>query len=138
MLDFLLLPTIRTYWHDHVQASNPQTISFLDSPQDTSTPAYVSLSFNGSNWIDHQGVDNISSLRKALHRSYKRFTQTTIWATLERFWVQNPKYKGGTRGTLISLSLPSQKCDLGFPLYSGRSRSETLILNGLKLLFGPT
>ena len=63
MLDFLLLPTSKTYWHDHVQAPNPQTPSFLDSPLDTSTPACVSLSFNGSNWIDHQGVDNISSLK---------------------------------------------------------------------------
>ena len=24
---------------------------------------YVSLNFNGSNWIDHQGIDNISSLK---------------------------------------------------------------------------
>ena len=63
MLDFLLLPTSRTSWHDHVQALRPQTPSFLDSPASTSTPAYVSLSFNGSNWIDHQGVDNISSLK---------------------------------------------------------------------------
>ena len=29
-LDFLLLPTNRTYWHDHVQAPNPRTPSFLD------------------------------------------------------------------------------------------------------------
>ena len=63
MLDFLLLPTNRTYWHDHVQAPNPQTPSFLDSPPDTSTHACFSLGFNGSNWIDHQGVDNISSLK---------------------------------------------------------------------------
>ena len=62
MLDFLLLPTGRTYWHDHVQAPNPQT-PFLDSPLDTSTSACVSLNFNGNNWIDHQGVDNISSLK---------------------------------------------------------------------------
>ena len=40
-LDFLLLPTSRTYWHDRVQASNPRTPSFLDSPPNTSTPAYV-------------------------------------------------------------------------------------------------
>ena len=63
MLDFLLLSTSRTYWHDHVQAPRPPTPSFLDSPPDTSTPACVSLSFNGSNWIDYQGVDNISSLK---------------------------------------------------------------------------
>ena len=46
-----------------MQAPNPRTSSFLDSPASTSTPACVSLSFNGSNRIDHQGVDNISSLK---------------------------------------------------------------------------
>ena len=40
-LDFLLLPTSRTYWHDHVQVPNPRTPSFLDSPPNTSTPACV-------------------------------------------------------------------------------------------------
>ena len=63
MLDFLLLPTSRTYWHNHVQALNPQTPSFLDSPPDTSTLACVSLGFNGSNWIVHQGVENFFSLK---------------------------------------------------------------------------
>ena len=63
MLDFLLLPTSRTYWHDHMQAPNPWTPSFLDSPPDTSTPACVSLGYNGSNWIDHQGVENFFSLK---------------------------------------------------------------------------
>ena len=63
MLDFLLLLISRTYWHDHMQGPRPRTPSFLDSPASTSTPACVSLSFNGSNWIDHQGVDNISSLK---------------------------------------------------------------------------
>ena len=63
MLDFLLLPTSRTYWHDHVQTPNPWTPSFLDSPPDTSTHACVSLDFNGSNWIDHQGVENFFSLK---------------------------------------------------------------------------
>ena len=46
-----------------MQASNPQTPSYLDSPPNTSTPACVSLSFNGSNWIDHQGVENFFSLK---------------------------------------------------------------------------
>ena len=63
MLDFLLQPTSKTYWHDHVQPPRPRTPSFLDSPLDTSTHACFSLGFNGSNWIDHQGVDNISSLK---------------------------------------------------------------------------
>ena len=63
MLNFLLLPTSRTYWHDHVQTPNPRNPSFLDSPPNTSTLACVSLSFNGSNWIDHQGVENSFSLK---------------------------------------------------------------------------
>ena len=41
----------------------PRTPSFLNSPSDTSTPACVSLSFNGGNWIDHQGVENFFSLK---------------------------------------------------------------------------
>ena len=40
-----------------------QTPSFLDSPPDTSTPACVSLGLNGSNWIDHQDVENFFSLK---------------------------------------------------------------------------
>ena len=63
MLDFLLLSTNRTYWHDHVQAPNPRTPSFLDSTPDTNTPGCVSLGFNGSNWIDHQGVEIFFSLK---------------------------------------------------------------------------
>ena len=63
MLDFLLLPTNRTYWHDHVQVPNPRTPSFLDSPPNTSAHACVSLGFNGSNWIDHQGVEIFFSLK---------------------------------------------------------------------------
>ena len=46
-----------------MQALNPRTPSFLDSPPDTRTPTYVSLGFNGSNWIDHQGVENFFSLK---------------------------------------------------------------------------
>ena len=46
-----------------MQASNPQTPSFLDSPPDTSTHAYVYLGFNGNNWIDHQGLENFFSLK---------------------------------------------------------------------------
>ena len=63
LLDFLMLPTNRTYWHDHVQAPNPRTPSFLDSHQLQATPLVYSLSFNGSNCFDHQGVENISSLK---------------------------------------------------------------------------
>ena len=46
-----------------MQAPNPQTPSFLDSLPDTSTPACVSLGFNGSNWIDHQGVESLLFLK---------------------------------------------------------------------------
>ena len=46
-----------------MQTPNPWTPSFLDSPPNTSTPAYVSLSFNGSNKIDHQGVETFFSLK---------------------------------------------------------------------------
>ena len=46
-----------------MQASNSRTPSFFDSPPDTSTPACVSLGFNGRNWIDHQGVENFFSLK---------------------------------------------------------------------------
>ena len=46
-----------------MQAPNPQTPSFLDSPPNTSTPVCVSLGFNGSNWIDHQGIENFFSLK---------------------------------------------------------------------------
>ena len=135
-----------------MQAPNPWTPSFLDSPQDTSTHACVSLGFNGNNWIDHQGVEKNLFLenpklvwKKAFQGFHKRFIQITIWATIQllsnqdfrEVWVQNPKTKRGTRGTLISLSSVS-KTWLRVPLYSGRSRSETLIFNGLKLLFGLT
>ena len=46
-----------------MQAPNPRTLSFLDSSPNTSTHACVSLDFNGSNWIDHQGVENFFSLK---------------------------------------------------------------------------
>ena len=46
-----------------MQALNPQTPSFLDSPPNISTLACVSLGFNGSNWNDHQGVENFFSLK---------------------------------------------------------------------------
>ena len=87
---------------DHMQAPNPRTLSFLDSPLDTSTHACVSLAFNGSNWIWSSRCRKLFLLenpkfmwRKASQRSHKRFTHTAIWATYT---------KGGTRGTLISLS----------------------------------
>ena len=136
-----------------MQVSNPWTPFFLDSLPNTSTLACVFFKFQWQQleWSSRCGelllLENPKFMwRKAPQRSHKRFTQTVIWATIQlssnqdfrEVWVQNPKTKRGTRGILISLSLQSQKRGLGFPLYSGRSRSETLILNGLKLLFGPT
>ena len=53
--------------------------------------------------------------------------------TLKSFWVQNPR--SAKRHTLLSLKSLLKTC-LGFPLYTRRSRPETLILNGLELLFG--
>ena len=100
MLDFLLLPTSRTYWYDYVQVPNSRTPSFLNSPPNTSTLACVSLGFNGSNWIDHQGIDNIFSLKTLNLCKEKLLTDLTrdlhkpqIWATksLESYWVENPK-----------------------------------------------
>ena len=46
-----------------MQAPRSRTPPFLDSPASTSTPACVSLGFNGSNLIDHQGVENLFSLK---------------------------------------------------------------------------
>ena len=71
-------------------------------------------------------------MKATTSRSHKRFTLTANRATLERFWVQNPKYQRGTRGTQISLNSTHKTC-LGFPLYIEGSRSETLILNRLGL-----
>ena len=94
-LIFYCYSPIETYWHNHVQAPRPRT-PFLDSPASTSTPACVSC----TNLL--MIILNLCK-GKLLKRSHKRFTRTSIWATLKRFWVQNPKYKWGTRGTQISL-----------------------------------
>ena len=91
-----------------MQAPRPQTPSFLDSPLDTSTYACFSLDFNGSNWIDHQGVDNISSLKtlnlckgkllKDLPRDshkpqYEQQYNSQATKTLERFGYKTLKPK---------------------------------------------
>ena len=85
-------PPVETYWHNHVQAPRPRTPSFLDSSASTRTPAYVSLSSYGSNWmiitfLRNLLLDNPKLVwRKAPHRSHKRFTQTAIWAT-SKTWL---------------------------------------------------
>ena len=45
-----------------MQTSNPRTPSFLDSPPDTSTPAYVSLNSLVQQLNDHQALEEISLL----------------------------------------------------------------------------
>ena len=45
-----------------MQAPNPRTPSFLDSPASTSTPAYVSLSSLVQQLNDHQALEEISFL----------------------------------------------------------------------------
>ena len=91
-----------------MQAPNPRTSSFLDSPASTSTPACVSLSFDGNNRIDHQGVDNISSLKtlslckeklltnltRDLHKQqYEQHYNSQATKTLERFGYKTLKPK---------------------------------------------
>ena len=99
MLDFLLLHTSRTYWHDHVQVPNLRTPSFLDSPPDTSTPACVSLGFIGSNWIDHQGVENFFFLK-----------------TLSL--CEGKLFKDLTREIHINRNMSNTKTWLGFAFYT--------------------
>ena len=91
-----------------MEAPNPRTHSFLDSPPNTSTPACVSLGFNGSNWIDHQGVENFLSLKtlslcegkffKDLTRDshkpqYEQQYNSQATKTLERFGYKTLKPK---------------------------------------------
>ena len=91
-----------------MQTPNPGTPSFLDSPPDTSTPACVSLGFNGSNWIDHQGVENFFPLKtlslcegkllKDLTRDshkpqYEQQYNSQATKTLERFGYKTLKPK---------------------------------------------
>ena len=91
-----------------MQAPNPRTPSFLDSPPNTSTPACVSLGFNGSNWNDHQCVENFFSLKtlslcegkllKNLTRDshkpqYEQQYNSQAAKTLERFGYKTLKPK---------------------------------------------
>ena len=91
-----------------MQALNPRTPSFLDSPPNTSTPACVSLVFNGSNWIDHQGVEiffslktlslcegkHLKDLTRDLHKQqYEQQYKSQATKTLERFGYKTLKPK---------------------------------------------
>ena len=93
-----------------MQTPNPRTPSFLDSPPDTSTPSCVSLGFNDSNWNDHQGVENLFSLKtlslckgkflKDLTRDSHK-PQYEQHRLLRAFGYKTLNTKGDTRGTLI-------------------------------------
>ena len=74
-------------------------------------------------------------MKVSTSRSHRRFNTQFIKKTLESFWVQNPR---STKEAHSSLSEKPFKNVLRVPLYTRRSRSETLILNGFELLFGPT
>ena len=115
-----MLPTSRTYWHDHVQTPNPRTPSFLDSLISYKLPACLSLSSNGSNRVDHQDVEVISTLKTLSLCEGKLLKDLTRDSHKPKIWAAR-----ASRATL--------KTWLGFPLYSGKSGSETLILNGLGL-----
>ena len=64
-------PHSTSYCYPPVELTNTTTCKLqihglllsLDSPPNTSTPTCVALSFNGSNQIDHQGVENFLSLK---------------------------------------------------------------------------
>ena len=130
MLDFLLLPTSKTYWHDHVQAPNPQTPSFLDSPPNTSTSAciFFKLQWQQLEWSSRcRKIFSLNTLSLCEGNLLKDLTRDSHKPQYEQhrllraFAYKTLNTQGGTRGTLISLSLQSQKCGLGFPLYSGRN-----------------
>ena len=91
-----------------MQAPNPRTPFFLDLPPDISVHACVSLGFNGSNWIDHQGIENFFSLKilslcegkllKDLIRNshkpqYEQQYNSEATKTLERFGYKTLKLK---------------------------------------------
>ena len=80
----------------------------MDSPPDTSTPSCVSLGFNDSNWNDHQGVENLFSLktlslcegkllkdltRDSHKQQYEQPYNSQATKTLERFGYKTLKPK---------------------------------------------
>ena len=91
-------PRSTSYCYQPVELTNTTTCKFRIHglllswihDQIQAHPLVFSLSFNGSNRVDHQGVDKSSPwkpwvcVKESSSRSYKRFTQTAIWATLKR------------------------------------------------------
>ena len=131
-----------------MQALRPWTHSFFGLCK-TQTPTFVTLRLHSKVyqhklsclWLqDHPW--RFRSSAPLMTREGSNFFNTRSWdcsgnnisRRYERaFWVQNSWYK---RGTLFSLWKVLLKMCLGFPLYTRRSRSETLILFGLELLLG--
>ena len=124
-----------------MQAPNPWTPSLLslcntsthtcDKKKNTNSP--VCDSKTALEGLDHQQLWWLEKAATSTTSDLEIFQGITLVEDMRAFWVQNPRYKGGT---LFSLWKALYKTCLGLPLYTRRSRSETLILNGLKLLFG--
>ena len=129
-------------------APSPQTTSFLDLQQ----PQFfllVTLKLHSKVyqqklsclWLQ-EGLWRFRLSVALMTREGSNFYNTGSWDSsrnntdrrYERsFWVQNPRYK---EGTLFSLWKALLKTCFGFPLFTRRSISETLILFGLELLLG--
>ena len=120
-------------------ASNPRTTSFLGL-YNTSTHTCGKKYKLSYLWLqDHPW--RFRSSAPLMAREGSNFYNTRSWDSSRNntgrrhkraFWIQNPKYK---RDTLFSLLKTFLKTCLGFPLYTRRSRFETLILNRFELLF---
>ena len=123
-----------------MQAPNPQTPSLLGLCN-TSTHTCDKKHKLSCLWLqDHLWRFRLSVA--LMTREGSNFYNTGSWDSsrnntdrrYERsFWVQNPRYK---EGTLFSLWKALLKTCFGFPLFTRRSISETLILFGLELLLG--
>ena len=86
MLDFLLLPTSRTYWHDHMQAPNPRTPSFLDSLPNTSTPAYVLFKLQWQQLdISHETTKEAWTILETTYEGTKKVKDMKLQILTTRF-----------------------------------------------------
>ena len=123
-----------------MQAPNPQTPSLLGLCN-TSTHTCDKKQKLSCLWLQ-EGLWRFRLSVALMTREGSNFYNTGSWDSsrnntdrrYERsFWVQNPRYK---EGTLFSLRKALLKTCFGFPLFTRRSISETLILFGLELLLG--
>ena len=95
-LDFLMLPTNRIYWHDHVQAPNPRIPSFLDSSIKYKHPhlfffklQWQQPCWSSRYWYYLQLENPKFYVKESSSRSHKRFTQNSnVWATIQ---LEQPK-----------------------------------------------